>query len=254
MHAQGNDFVIIDNLDGASQITDHVSLAQDMCTPHFGVGADGLVILSASSDADVQMTIYNNDGSRAEMCGSALRCITAYCYSKMGTTVLLIATDSGIKEGRIITLGSHYSVSVNLGKAEVIKTDLSILGFSGSLVDVGNLHFVTYGEFAKDAHLVYGPQLEHHPAFPKPVNAHFVTLNSPERITMKIWEASCGATLACGTGASSAVAVGILEHGLCARTTVEMPGGMVEIEKGADGFWLSGEVTEVFRGEYQWKI
>ncbi len=254
MQAQGNDFVIIDNLGTERQILDYPSLAKDICAPHFGVGADGLVIINTSSDADIQMIIYNNDGSRADMCGSALRCITAYCHRKLGIEELLIATDSGLKQGRIVEMGSEYWVSVNIGQAEVIKTDMSVLGFNGSLVDVGNLHYVIYGEFSDDAHLVYGPQLEHHPAFPKPVNAHFVTRTSPDQITMKIWEAACGATLACGTGATSAVAVGILEQGLSSKISVEMPGGSVIIEARTDGFWLSGEVREVFRGEFQWKI
>lgn len=258
MHAQGNDFVFIDTMNLDDTELDFPALATAMCTPHFGIGADGLVLISKSTVADIRMIIFNLDGSRAEMCGSALRCVSNLNYSK-GRIIdahyeLQVETDSGIKHS-VIDAEHPELVKVNLGLPHLLQKNIGVEGFTGSLIDVGNLHFVSYiDDLSSDPHLVFGSKIEHHPSFPKPVNVHFAQIKDASHIKIKIWEAACGATLACGTGATAAVFTGISFYGLHNVVDVEMPGGIVQISNTQNSFWLGGEVKKAFQGEYLWKI
>ncbi|PKN78148.1 MAG: diaminopimelate epimerase [Candidatus Cloacimonetes bacterium HGW-Cloacimonetes-1] len=253
MHAQGNDFVILDGFESAQ--TDLVKLAIEVCKPHFGIGADGLVLIKPSAGYDGRMVIYNSDGSTAEMCGSALRCVTHLLFQKTGKTEMLIETESGVKKGKIT--GNGETVEVNIGRAISVEDNISVEGQAGSLIDVGNLHYVVYAnDLSDDPHLKYGWAIEHNPHFPKTVNVQYTQKINEDRIVLKIWENACGPTLACGTGACSAVAVGRKHYGLSDTVTVQMPGGEVVIKYDSidDSYWLCGGVKEAFRGEYLWKI
>lgn len=257
MHAQGNDFVFLDAFAHDFRQIDFPKLALDVCQAHFGIGADGLVVISRSEKHDGKMEIFNSDGSRAEMCGSALRCVTLFLHMQSGKGELSIETDSGMKQGIVVTQGLQKIVEVNIGKASLIEDQISVQGQQGSLVSVGNLHYVVYTEdLTTDPHLQYGYAIEHDPHFPQTVNVQYAQKIDSGKIVLKIWENACGPTLACGTGACSAVSVGRRDHGLSNRVIVSMPGGEVEIRYDAtsDCYWLCGEVTETFRGEYVWKI
>ncbi|MCK9433602.1 MAG: diaminopimelate epimerase [Candidatus Cloacimonetes bacterium] len=251
MQAQGNDFVILDLFEQKMAEMDYPRLAIDICKPHFGVAADGLVLLFPHPGADARMTIYNNDGSLAEMCGSALRCVSALMMQKTGRDELNILTDSGLKQAK----KEKDAIVVNLGKAKLLRKSFPVEQFRGDLVDIGNPHYVVFVDsLDDDPHLKYGSVLEHHPAFEKPVNAHFVKVLEPGRIQMKIWEHACGATLACGTGAASSVYAGIRRGLLDAHVQVDVPGGDLHIVLQADeSLLLSGTVAESFRGIYPWK-
>jgi diaminopimelate epimerase len=252
MHAQGNDFVILDGFKLKLPPIDYTELAKDMCTYRTGVGADGLVLLSPRKTAAAQMIIYNSDGTRAEMCGSALRCVSSLMFQKTNKRNLTILTDSGIKQAEISN-GSQ-SVAVNLGVPKIVSREFSAEGFPGDLVDIGNSHFVIWVDTLDDnPHLQWGQAIENNPTFPQPVNVHFALLQSPEEITIKIWERSCGATLACGTGAASCVYSGFQRGILSNKVKVNMPGGSVQIEVVDSGCILSGEVTNTFEGTYLWK-
>ena len=253
MQAQGNDFVILDFLAQDLPAYDYPALASAICDRHFGVGADGLVILSASDTAAARMVIYNSDGSRAEMCGSALRCVSSLLMDISAIAEPLILTDSGLKQAR----REGEDIIVNMGTARMLKQDFPANGFVGDLVDIGNPHYVVFcDDISEDPHLKYGAILEHHRAFPAAVNVHFVQVFSKRKMQMKIWEHACGATLACGTGASSAVYSGIRKGLLEHEVTVEVPGGTLKIiyVKETDSLLLSGPVSHVFSGDYVWKI
>jgi len=254
MQAQGNDFVIIDNRKLALQ-ADFSLMSADLCSLHFGIGADGMVLIENSSLALARMLIYNSDGSRAEMCGSALRCVTSLLFLEQGDGWLKIETDSGIKKGLVRSAGTQNMVWVNMGTAEFVEQDLELIGIRGDLVDVGNKHFVSYLESVEaDPHLLYGSEIEHHPHFFKPVNVQFVKVIDDQNIILKIWEAACGATLACGTGATASVFCGLKKSLLKLPVKVQMPGGFVIIDVDASGYLLGGEVGTVFWGETEWKI
>ena len=254
MHAQGNDFVILDHPETAVMQADLSALAKAVCDRRFGFGADGLVIFTASEQAASRMIIYNSDGTRAAMCGSALRCLTLLQAQQTGESSFNIETDSGLKACHL----EHDNITtISLGKPEMLDPDLLVDDFRGSLVDVGNLHYVIYTDDLDDSpHLRYGDFLEHHPSFPSPVNVHFVKLSDPENIQLAIWERGAGATLACGTGATAAVLTGIIKHGLDHNVNVQMPGGTVRvtIDPKTGIFELSGAVTHVGTGQYRWKV
>lgn len=253
MQAQGNDFVIWDQ--SQTEITDisYPDLARSICRLHFGVGADGLVLLSKGTSTDLQMLIYNSDGSRAEMCGSALRCISSFYCQKTGLKQVSVLTDSGIHHAVLNHASQSMNVEVSMGTPKILEADIEVAGFVGTLVDVGNLHFVVFGHAPDiNPHLLYGSILEHDPHFPKAVNVHFATVVSPHLLQIQIWEAACGATLACGTGATASVACGLAKGLLANGVEVIMPGGRVTIQTKDDVYWLGGSVETVFEGIYTW--
>jgi len=252
MQAQGNDFVILNYLEGDLPELDCTSLAATICDRHFGVGADGLVLILPGPEADAKMLIYNSDGSRAQMCGSALRCVSALLFKAGGKTELKISTDSGLKSAHM----QAEEITVNLGAAAIIDPDITVEGFKGDLVDIGNPHFVVFlDDLEADPHLQYGARLEHHSAFATPVNVQFAQVLSPSLIRLKIWEHACGATLACGTGAASTVYAGIKKGILQDQVRVLLPGGSIRIihEHDDNSLLLMGSVSEVFTGSFLWK-
>ncbi len=253
MQAQGNDFVILD-LQGKEMELNYQDMAKDLCALHTGIGADGLVLILESSLADCKMVIYNSDGSRAEMCGSALRCVTDITGKSLNKNIVSVETDSGIKDGIILLKEGKDLIQVNMGKAITMESDICLEGFMGHVVDVGNRHFVTFCEdLSMDPHIKYGSKIEHHDHFEKAVNAQFARKVDSRTIELKIWEAACGATLACGTGATASAWIGMESYNMEDNIQVVMPGGIVWIARRDGDFWLSGDVQKVFSGEYIWK-
>ncbi|MDZ4122447.1 MAG: diaminopimelate epimerase, partial [Candidatus Cloacimonadaceae bacterium] len=213
------------------------------------------VVLCPSEEADIGMLIFNSDGSRAEMCGSALRCVTHYNYELSGKKQISIETDSGVKHGTVVESEDKLLIEVNMGQAQILQPELEIDGIKGYLVDVGNLHFVSYtDDLSNNPHLRHGRDIEHNEQFERGVNVQFARKIDDSQVEMKIWEAAVGATLACGTGAVAVVSIGIAYLGLDDVVNVQLPGGMVQIKKTGSEFLLIGEVERVFSGEYTWKI
>jgi diaminopimelate epimerase len=255
MNAQGNDFVILDYF-APELVTlkelNYSSLALEVCRPHFGIGADGLVLLKPSTEFDAQMIIFNADGSQAEMCGSALRCVTWLLYKKTEKREFEILTDSGVKKCQV---NNEKTITANLGLPKMLKRKYNAEGFTGDLIEIGNPHFIVWQNNSDDdPHIKYGPLLEHHQGFPDTVNVHFAYLINRNEIAIKIWEKGCGATFACGTGASATVYSGIINGFLDNEVKVNMPGGTVKISATAQGYLLSGEVYETFQGVFKWRI
>lgn len=253
MQAQGNDFVILEPGD-QEPVQDLAGLAIAICDRRYGVGADGLVLLRDTADADAEMIIYNSDGSRAAMCGSALRCCGWLLARKTHKRQVLIATGAGIKS--VETDPESGVVHANLGMPEILEEELELDEVRGSIVSTGNLHFVSWwDDLSNDPHLVHGGRIEHSPGWGKGLNSMYAKVISPNQIQLKIWENACGPTLACGTGATATVKTGYEQGILKGKVKVMMPGGEVEIwqDNGGD-LILSGKVTEVFGGSYKWKI
>lgn len=247
MQAQGNDFVF---LEMKPDIPPDI-LAKRICDRHFGVGADGLVYLCKSDVADAKMLIYNADGSRAEMCGSALRCAADHLLKLREMVEMSIETDSGIKDVRL----ADGEVIVNMGKPRLIQSELNILGFMGELVGIGNLHFIVFHDnLDEDPHLKNGLAISTSPLLPAEANVHFVDVHDEHSMSMKIWERGAGATLACGTGAASAVFAGINKTVLARDVIVNVPGGKMRVFQDSEGsMFITGKVEKVFAGVYTWR-
>jgi len=137
----------------------------------------------------------------------------------------------------------------------MLKSAYQVMDFTGDLVEIGNQHFIVWvNSLQDDPHLQYGSAIEHHKGFAQTVNVHFAVLLNRTAVAIKIWEKGCGATLACGTGASATVFSGIAKGLLDNEVEVLMPGGIVKINASESGYLLSGEVCESFQGVYNWKI
>lgn len=272
MHGAGNDYIYLNGFD-TPDFGDVPSLARAMTHRHFGIGGDGLILITPSEKADARMIMHNADGSRAEMCGNAIRCVAKFVRDRnlAGNDELTIETDHGVLALQCFSAnGSVDRVRVNMSQpiltsAEIpttlpgdppVNAQLEVAGrsFDVTCVSMGNPHCVTFIDEAPSDELVLGigPQIETHAAFPNRVNAEFIQVLSPNETVMRVWERGSGETWACGTGAAAAVVAGVLagKHGR--HVTVHLLGGDLEIEWHEDSgdVFMTGPAQEVFTGEW----
>lgn len=270
MHGLGNDYVYVNCLE--QMITEPVIAAKRISDRHFGVGADGLILICPSQKADFRMEIYNADGSRAEMCGNGIRCVGKYVYEQGLTNRrnLRIETLAGIRELTLHTRdGVVETVTVDMGypvlqsdqipiisehsrvikeKIYIFKTEYEITG-----VSMGNPHVVIYVGHVKWVDLKrIGPEIEYYGRFPRRTNVEFVEVIDRSTIKVRVWERGAGETLACGTGACAAVVASVLNDLTDRQVTVELKGGDLDvIWNERDGkVYMTGPATKVYDGEF----
>ena len=253
MQAQGNDYLFFDFLHENVPQIDFPKLAQKICDRHFGVGADGIVLLLKSSENDAIMKIYNADGSQAEMCGSALRCTVAYLNSLSEKRTFSIQTKAGQRIGWLVSNEGSPVVKADFGLPKLLNKDLLKIGnFEGLAVSIGNPHFVTFVDnLDADIAEKFGPEIEINELFPERTNIEFVKIISLNKIEIKVWERGTGETLACGTGACAAVFAGIHQKLLENSVDVIFPGGTLKVEFNGESIFLTGKVDFVFSGVYE---
>ena len=270
MHGIGNDYIFVNCFEEIVQ--DPSRQAVIMSRPHFGVGSDGLVLIEGSDTADFGMRIFNPDGTEAEMCGNASRCIGKYVYERGMTdkTELTLSTKSGIRQLSLtVERGKVSRVKVNMGSPElnprnilvdlpgemVLRHRLQIMGQDWYItcVNMGNPHCVI---FVKDPEAIdvatLGPMFENHPLFPRRTNVEFVRVIRRDVLQMRVWERGAGETLACGTGASAALVAAVL-GGLSDRTVqMKLLGGNLELSWNAEDnhVYQTGPAEYVFDGEW----
>ncbi|MDE6172619.1 MAG: diaminopimelate epimerase [Bacteroides sp.] len=258
MHGAGNDYIYVDTIKSPIENPDKLSVAWS--ARHTGIGSDGLVLIGSSDKADFSMRIFNADGSEAQMCGNASRCIGKYLYEYGLTskTTVTLDTLSGIKILRLhIEDGKVDSVTVDMGApAGIHEQIVEAQGkqFTGTVLSMGNPHLVIFVNDIKDIHLEsIGPELENHPLFPDRINVEFAQLLENGSIRMRVWERGSGITQACGTGAC-ATAVAAAFTGWTGRASdIIMDGGRLHIEwNEKDGHVaMTGGATRVFEGEIE---
>jgi diaminopimelate epimerase len=270
MHGIGNDYIYINGFE--EQLENPGELSIRLSDRHKGVGSDGLVIILPSSKADFRMQMFNADGSEAEMCGNAARCIGKYVYEKGLTdkTELTLETLAGIKTLQLFLddRNNVVSVTVDMGKpvleAEKIPTTLpgkQIVNFPVSFdginyaitcVSMGNPHTVIFTENIANMDIEkMGKKIENAPIFPRRTNVEFIEVIDKSRIKMRVWERGSGETMACGTGACASVVAGVLNGLVSRKATVELLGGNLEIEwnENDEHVYLTGPAETVFEGE-----
>ncbi len=247
MQGAGNDFVLINGLE--QPVDDLSGLAQKLCDRHFGIGADGMMVVNHSEVADIQMIYYNSDGSRGEMCGNGIRCFSKFVFEKgiVTKTSFQVETLSGVK-GILLTIseGKVEDVAVDMGpwdfetvkipvdtsKPAFIRETINVEGeaLEVSCVLMGVPHAVVFVDEIKEAETVrLGSYIEKMQLFPKKINVNFVKVVNEKNILVDTWERGAGKTLACGTGACASV---IIAHrlGHCgADVNVKVPGGELQI-------------------------
>lgn len=269
-HGLGNDFVIVNGMQ--ESIADYRQQAIAVCDRNFGIGADGLVVLLPSAIADFNMRIFNPDGSEADMCGNATRCVARYLYENKLTdkTVITLETLAGIITPELMFAnGRLATVRVDMGiprlkrgeipvsgtaEEQVINSPLLVGGerYAVTCVSMGNPHCVIFVEDIAQIKLAdIGPQIETHPVFPKKTNVEFLQVMDRQTIRMRVWERGAGITKACGTGASAALVAAVVNGHTDRKATVRLDGGDLLLEwADNDHIYMSGPAVEVFRGEY----
>ncbi|WP_424244565.1 diaminopimelate epimerase [Elusimicrobium posterum] len=265
----GNDFVVINCTH--SQLKDPAGAAVKMCDRHFGIGADGLVLIEKSDKCDFKMRIINSDGSEPEMCGNGLRCAAKYIKDSGLTekNKFTIETLAGVMEPEILSNGE---IKVNMGAPTLtpskipvaladtesnrnITIDIEGTKITGTAVSMGNPHFVIFTDNTDDATLHnLGPKIEKHTMFPRKTNVEFITILDRKNIRMRVWERGAAVTLACGTGACASTVACILEGKTENQITVHLDGGNLNIEWAGQSspVFMTGAALKVFEGEYKW--
>ena len=256
MHSCGNDYIFIENFNGA--ITCPESLCVSLCDRHYGIGADGIVLIEPSRVADAKMRSYNRDGSEGRMAGNNIRCVGKYLYDKgyVRSEYVSVETVSGVHTLRLFLRdGKVNSVAVDMGKAVCEERALNVDGraYDTVCVDVGNPHCVLFCDGIDGLDLAaIGPKFEHHEAFPDRTNTEFVRIVNPTTLRLRTWERGSGETLACGTGACAAVAAAVA-RGACAPgtdVTVKLLGGDLTVNYTPEKLTLTGSAVLVFEGEF----
>ncbi len=272
MQSCGNDYIFVENFHG--EITCPESLCVNLCAPHYGIGADGIVLMESSAVADVKMRTFNRDGSEGKMAGNNIRCVGKYVYDKglVRREELTVETASGVYRLRLFLRdGKVSTVSVDMGSASLdpktlpAKTELPRLvsepvrlagaEWKITCVSVGNPHCVVFCDALDALDLAaVGPQFEHAPLFPERVNTEFVRVVDRTTLRMRAWERGNGETLACGTGACAAV-VAACENGLCEQGTdirVKLAGGDLIVNNTNGRLTLTGSAVLVYEGEFEY--
>ncbi len=272
MQGTGNDFV----LTRPEVEKDWPRLAQAICDRHYGVGADGLILVLPSQAADFQMRIFNPDGSEAEMCGNGIRCFAKYVVEEglaPPRAELSVEPLAGVRPLTLESDGPTVSrVRVGMGQPRFRPEEIPMRVGEGVLDIIIDYPIVVNGQELKitalsmgNPHAVHfmgtpvakfpleevGPKVERHPAFPRRVNFEVARVLDRGRIEARVWERGAGPTLACGTGAC-AVAVAARQHDLVDdEVDIMVPGGELHISwDGRGEVYLTGPAETVFRGEW----
>ena len=271
MEGIGNDYVYINTFE--QKVLNPSELSKKISDRHFGVGSDGLILIGSSDIADFKMSIYNSDGSQAEMCGNGIRCVAKYVYDKGLTdkTEITIETLAGVKKVDVIIesdkvslvkvdMGEpilkadkipviNYTVEKSLNGETFVKTKVNEYDFT--TVSMGNPHAVSFVESLDFDISKIGPTIENNSNFPNKVNVEFIQVINRNEIKMRVWERGAGETLACGTGASSSVVASYLNGYTERKVLVNLLGGNLEIEWNKDDnhIYMTGPAREVFEVE-----
>ncbi|MDK2985972.1 MAG: diaminopimelate epimerase [Clostridia bacterium] len=267
VHGLGNDFIIINTF--KESIKNPNELAVKLCHRHFGVGADGLVLVGPSDKADIKMRIFNPDGSEPEMCGNAIRCVAKYAFTRgMCGEKIKVETLAGIMGPEVILDGDEITgIKVDMGEPHLEREAIPMEGPSGQVVSeplkvddqeflvtavsMGNPHCVIYVDDASKVKLEgIGPKIEHHQAFPAKTNVEFVQVLNENEVKMLVWERGAGPTMACGTGACAVTVAGVLNEKHKRKIKVHLTGGTLEIHWSEEDnhVYMTGPAEEVFEG------
>ncbi|MDH5721062.1 MAG: diaminopimelate epimerase [Spirochaetia bacterium] len=269
----GNDYLFTEDIP-----KNPARAARLLCDRHYGVGADGLVLIMEPEHpkADFLIRIFNPDGTEAEMCGNAIRCLGKYLYDrgktkkqKLNIETLrgLIPTILMVRDGRV------YRVKADMGEPILEKARIplqyapgeenkSVLNekiylddhntFEFTAVSMGNPHCIIWVDDVDNFPVEkYGPLIETYSLFPNRTNVEFVQMLDEDLVKQRTWERGVGETLSCGTGASAVVVAGVLIGKIKRKSKVELKGGILEIywSEKDNHVYMTGPCKDVFEGE-----
>lgn len=270
MHGIGNDYVYINCFE--QTVAHPEKLAPVISDRHFGVGSDGLVLICPSDRGDVRMRMFNPDGSEAQMCGNAVRCVAKYAYERglstnnpmqvetgNGTLTIELAIENDKVASARVNMGHPIleadEIPVAIDNIQAINYQIEVAGLPMVMtcVSMGNPHAVFFvDDVAQVAIEQLGPEIENHPLFPQRINVHWAQILGRNEVTMRTWERGAGVTLACGTGASAVCVAGVLTERAGREITAHLPGGDLQLEWSAQDncVYMTGPATEVFSGNW----
>jgi len=275
MHGIGNDFILMDffNKQLPAQINFN-EVAKKICQRHFGIGADGLILILPSDKYDFRMRILNFDGSEAQMCGNGIRCFARYVYQNKLTdkTKFSVETLAGKIIPRLI-FGSGKDeviegIKVDMGEPHLWKKEIPMKGtpdsktinetilldnnmaFKVTCVSMGNPHCVIFVDSVETFPVTtVGPVLEKYQLFPEKTNVEFVQILNRNELNFRVWERGVGETMACGTGACAALVAGVLNKSVESNAVVHLKGGDLAIQWADDNhIYMTGPAEFVFQG------
>lgn len=268
MHGLGNDYVCINCF--RERVEDPSGFARTLCDRHYGIGADGLILICPTKVSDFKMEIYNSDGSVAGMCGNGIRCLGKYVYDYRltGKETLSIETKSGIRNmhlhiqdgkacGAMVDMGvprlNAHSIPILSEKDLVINDPIEVQkkNYRMTGISMGNPHAVIFSEEINGISLEEtGRELEFHPRFPERANIEFCHVTARDRMEIRVWERGVGETLACGTGACAAVVASVLNDLTDEEVIVKLLGGELSVrwDRKVNHVFLEGPAVKVFDG------
>ena len=268
MHGLGNDYVCINCF--RERVEDPPGFARTLCDRHYGIGADGLILICPSKVSDFKMEIYNSDGSVAGMCGNGIRCLGKYVYDYRltGKETLSIETKSGIRNmhlqiqdgkacGAMVDMGvprlNAHSIPILSKKDLVINDPIEVQekNYRMTGISMGNPHAVIFSEEINGISLEEtGRELEFHLRFPERANIEFCHVTARDRMEIRVWERGVGETLACGTGACAAVVASVLNDLTDEEVIVKLLGGELSVrwDRKVNHVFLEGPAVKVFDG------
>ena len=270
MHGLGNDYVYVNCL--KEQIENIPNTAIKVSDRHTGIGSDGLVLILPSETADFRMRMFNSDGSEAEMCGNAIRCVGKYVFDNNLTqkSKISIETLAGTKNLDMTIENSQVSlvrvdmgepvliperIPVNSSKESFVAQPIECCGttYCVTCVSMGNPHAVIYLDDIDSLKLdVIGPCIENHSLFPNRINTEFVKIHSRSVLQMRVWERGAGETLACGTGACAVLVSSVLNNLSDRKAVVKLLGGdlLIEWNELDNKVYMTGPAVKVFDGVF----
>ncbi|MCF6176500.1 MAG: diaminopimelate epimerase [Victivallaceae bacterium] len=271
MHGLGNDYIYFDCIDNPKLIANPEAVAPQLSDRHFGIGGDGIVLILPHDEADFRMRMFNSDGSEAEMCGNAIRCVAKYLcdnnyvtgnnvniYTGAGIlSIEIIRDETGCFSSARVDMGEPILhglyIPVNIDRETVVDEAIMLnngIQYSITCVSMGNPHAVIFvDEITDEQILTHGPEIEQHQLFPNKINVEFVRIISQNEVEMRVWERGAGETLACGTGASAVAVASVLNKLTGRKVTVHLLGGDLEIEWGDNNHvYMTGSATAAFSG------
>lgn len=257
-HGLGNDFILIEDFAG-ELLPQGKLLAKAICNRNFGIGADGLVLITKETDL-FTMRIFNSDGTEAEMCGNAIRCLADYLLKEglVNGSVFEIGSLGGTKKVRVEN--DNYIVDMGepdftFNKGEQLQISSHGRTWTVYPISMGNPHGVVFVEDLASLDLnTWGPRLEHDKVWPDKANIEFTQVLSSGHLRVKVWERGAGATLACGTGACAAAVVAMKQELAKGPVIVSLPGGDLTIRWGPENrVYMAGPATIVFTGNIDLK-
>lgn len=265
MHGLGNDFIIFENIENIKE--NWTEIAKQVCDRHFGVGADGIMVVESSEIADIKMTIINSDGSIAEMCGNGIRCFSRYVYEKniVKKATIKIETLAGIMTAFLKIEGLKVTgIKINMGSPEFNKPSIPFNGqedilnytidtgtnkYEAATLLLGVPHTVVYvNQIDNNEIISEGKKIEIMDKYPSKTNVNFVKINDKNSIEIRTWERGAGLTLACGTGTCASVVASYLKGLTSNKVEAKLFGGVMTIEYDGTNVIMEGPAEFICEG------